>query len=110
MTNPDTAKTRAGLARDDLFTVVHDPFMTETAKLRRHRAAGDDLSGDRRLLPRYGTYYMQYGQRAVEPQGEAWSNLRLTQTLAARMGLTDPVFQMSPPEMLRNCSAMRAAR
>ena len=36
----------------------------------------------------YGTYYMQYGQPAVEPQAEAWSNHRLTQTLAARMGLT----------------------
>jgi anaerobic selenocysteine-containing dehydrogenase len=48
----------------------------------------------------YGTYYMQYGRRAVEPQAGAWSNLRLTQELAARMGLTDPVFRMSPQEIL----------
>ena len=34
----------------------------------------------------YGTYYMQYSHRAVPPQGEAWSNLKLAQALAARMG------------------------
>ena len=40
-------------------------------------------------------------RRAVPPQGEAWSNLKLAQELAARMGLTDPVFRMSQPEILR---------
>ncbi len=37
----------------------------------------------------------------MPPQGEAWSNLKLAQTLAERMGLTDPVFRMSQPEILR---------
>jgi anaerobic selenocysteine-containing dehydrogenase len=44
---------------------------------------------------------MQYSHRAVTPQGEAWSNLKLAQTLAERMDLTDPVFRMSEPEILR---------
>ena len=49
----------------------------------------------------YGTYYLQYSPRAVPPQGQAWSNLRLAQELARRMGLTDPVFRMAEREILR---------
>ena len=101
VTNPDTAGTRAGLARDDLFTVVHDPFMTETAKFADIVLPATTYLETEDFYRAYGTYYMQYGQRAVEPQGEAWSNHRLTQTLAARMGLTDPVFSMSAPELVR---------
>ena len=33
--------------------------------------------------------------------GEAWSNMRVTQALAARMGVEDAVFRMSEPELLR---------
>ena len=39
---PEQEKIAAGLARDDLFTVVSDHFVTDTARLRGHRAAGDD--------------------------------------------------------------------
>ncbi len=100
VTNPDTAGIRAGLAREDLFTVVHDPFMTETAKFADIVLPATTYLETDDFYRAYGTYYMQYGQRVVEPQGEAWSNHRLTQTLAARMGLTDKVFQMSPPELV----------
>jgi len=50
VTCPEVHKVQKGLAREDLFTVVHDPFMTDTAKYGRHRAAGRDLSRDRRSL------------------------------------------------------------
>jgi anaerobic selenocysteine-containing dehydrogenase len=101
VTNPDTAGIRAGLARDDLFTVVHDPFLSETAKFADIVLPATTYLETDDFYRSYGTYYMQYGRRAVEPQGEAWSNHRLTQTLARRMGLTDKVFQMSPPELVR---------
>jgi anaerobic selenocysteine-containing dehydrogenase len=100
VTNPDTVGTRAGLAREDLFTVVHDPFMTETAKFADIVLPATTYLETDDFFRSYGTYYMQYGRRAVEPQGQAWSNHRLTQTLAARLGLTDKVFQMSPPELV----------
>jgi anaerobic selenocysteine-containing dehydrogenase len=100
VTNPDTAGIRAGLARDDLFTVVHDPFLSETAKFADIVLPATTYLETDDFYRSYGTYYMQYGRRAVEPQGEAWSNHRLTQTLAARLGLTDKVFQMSPPELV----------
>lgn len=100
VTNPDTAKVRAALGREDLFTVVHDPFMTATAKYADIVLPAATYLETDDFYRSYGTYYMQYGQRAVEPVGQAWSNLRLTQTLASRLGLTDPVFTMTPPELL----------
>jgi anaerobic selenocysteine-containing dehydrogenase len=100
VTNPDTDGTRAGLAREDLFTVVHDPFMTETAKFADIVLPATTYLETDDFYRSYGTYYMQYGRRVVEPQGEAWSNHRLTQTIAARFGLTDKVFQLSPPELV----------
>jgi anaerobic selenocysteine-containing dehydrogenase len=101
VTNPGTAKIRAGLARADLFTVVHDPFMTATARYADIVLPATTYLETEDFYRSYGTYYMQYGQRVVAPVGEAWSNLRLTQTLAARMGLSDAVFSMSPPEILK---------
>ena len=101
VTNPDTAKIRAGLAREDLFTVVHDPFMTATARFADIVLPAATYLETEDFYRSYGTYYMQYGRRVVAPVGEAWSNLRLTQTLAAQMGLTDPVFSMTEPGILR---------
>jgi anaerobic selenocysteine-containing dehydrogenase len=100
VTNPDTAKTRAGLSREDLFTVVHDPFLSATARYADIVLPAATYLETDDFYRSYGTYYMQYGRRAVEPQAGAWSNLRLTQELAARMGVADPVFRMRPPEIL----------
>ena len=42
---PDQTKVKQGLAREDLFVCVHEQFMTETAKYRRHRFARHHVSG-----------------------------------------------------------------
>jgi len=101
VTNPDTSKIRAGLAREDLFAVLHDPFMTVTARFADIVLPATTYLETEDFYRSYGSYYMQYGHRVVAPLGEAWSNVRLTQALAARMGLTDPVFSMSQPDILR---------
>jgi len=100
VTCPDTARTRLGLAREDLFTVVHDPFLTVTARYADIVLPAATYLETEDFFRAYGTYYMQYSHRAVAPQGEAWSNLRLAQALAQRMGVADPVFRMSQREML----------
>ncbi len=101
VTCPDSAQTRRGLAREDLFTVVHDPFLTMTARYADIVLPAATYLETEDFFRAYGAYYMQYAPRAVQPQGEAWSNLKLAQELAARMGVTDPVFRMSEPELLR---------
>jgi anaerobic selenocysteine-containing dehydrogenase len=87
--------------RDDLFTVVHDPFLSATARYADIVLPAATYLETEDFYRAYGTYYMQYGRQAVEPQGQAWSNIRLTQTLAQRMGLTDAVFSMSQTDILK---------
>lgn len=101
VTCPNTIKTRQGLAREDLFTVVHDPFLTMTARYADIVLPAATYLETEDFFRAYGSYYMQYSHRAVPPQGEAWSNLKLAQELAGRMGVSDPVFRMSEPELLR---------
>ena len=100
VTCPDAGKVRRGLLREDLFTVVHDPFVSTTARYADIVLPAATYLETEDLYRAYGAYYMQYGRKAVEPQGEAWSNVKLAQALAARMGLTDPVFSQSQTEIL----------
>src|SRR5436190_1805070 len=100
VTCPDAGKVRQGLLREDLFTVVHDPFLSVTARYADIVLPAATYLESEDFYRAYGTYYLQYGRAAVAPQGEAWSNFRLAQELARRMGLADPVFRMSPSEAL----------
>ena len=90
VTCPDAGKVRRGLLRDDLFTVVHDPFLSATARYADIVLPATTYLETADFYRAYGTYWMQYGREAVPPQGEAWSNLRLAQELARRMGLDRP--------------------
>ena len=96
VTCPDAGKVRQGLRRDDLFTVVHDPFLSVTARYADIVLPAATYLETEDLYRAYGTYWMQYAPAAVPPQGEAWPNFRLAQELAGRLGLTDPVFRMTP--------------
>jgi anaerobic selenocysteine-containing dehydrogenase len=100
VTCPDAGAVRRGLARQDLFTVVHDPFMTVTARYADIVLPATTYLETEDFYRAYGTYWAQYGRAAVPPQGEAWSNFRLAQELAQRMGLNDPVLRMASDEVL----------
>lgn len=100
VTCPDTGKLRRGLKREDLYTVVHDPFLSATARYADIVLPAATYLETEDLFRAYGTYYLQYGHAAVAPQGAAWSNFRLAQELARRFGLDDPVFRMSEAEIL----------
>jgi anaerobic selenocysteine-containing dehydrogenase len=100
VTNPDAGAVREGLMRDDLFTVVHDPFMTATARYADIVLPATIYLETEDLYRAYGAYYLQYAPAAVAPQGEAWSNMRLAQELGHRMGLDLAVHRASPEEAL----------
>ncbi len=105
VTCPDAGKVRRGLARDDLFTVVHDPFLSVTARYADIVLPAATYLETEDLYRAYGTYYLQYAPAAVAPQGAAWSNFRLAQALAGRLGLDDRVFRLTPGEI---AAAMRS--
>jgi anaerobic selenocysteine-containing dehydrogenase len=96
VTNPDAGAVRRGLGRDDLFTVVHDPFMTDTGRYADIVLPAATYLETEDLYRAYGAYYLQYAPAAVPPQGEARSNFRLAQDLALRMGLDLPVYRATP--------------
>ncbi len=101
VTCPEVQKVRRGLAREDLFTVVHDPFMTDTARFADILLPAATYLETDDLYRAYGAYWMQWGRQAAAPQGEARSNFDVAQALAQRMGLTDEIFTLSPQEAAR---------
>ena len=101
VTCPDSVTTRRGLAREDLFTVVHDPFLSDTARYADIVLPAATYLESDDVVRSYGTYYMQFVRQVVPPQGEAWSNARLAQELGQRLGLQDPIFSMDTDGLLR---------
>jgi anaerobic selenocysteine-containing dehydrogenase len=101
VTCPEAGKVRRGLAREDLFTVVHDPFLSVTARYADIVLPAATYLDTEDLCCAYGTYYPQYAPAAVAPQSEASSNFRLVQALAQRLDLNDPVFLLPPAEIAR---------
>lgn len=100
VTNPDAGSVRQGLAREDLFTVVHDPFVTATARYADIVLPAATYLETEDVYRAYGAYYLQYAPATVAPQHEARSNMRLAQALAPRMGLNLPIYSATPAEGL----------
>ena len=101
VTCPEVHKVRKGLMREDLFTVVHDPFLSETARYADIVLPAATYLETDDLYRAYGAYWMQWGQKAAEPAGEARSNVDVAQALAQRMGLSDRIFTLAPQEAAR---------
>jgi anaerobic selenocysteine-containing dehydrogenase len=101
VTCPDSVTVRRGFAREDLFTIVHDPFLSDTARYADIVLPAATYLESEDVVRSYGSYYIQMVRQVVPPQGEAWSNGRLAQELAQRLGLKDPIFSMDTDGLLR---------
>ncbi|MBO0741231.1 MAG: molybdopterin-dependent oxidoreductase, partial [Hyphomicrobiaceae bacterium] len=77
VTNPDAGKLRRALAREDLFTVVHDPFLSVTARYADVVLPAATYLETEDFYRSYGSYYMQWGHRAVAPFAQSRSNLEV---------------------------------
>ena len=62
------------------------PFLTDTARYADLVLPATTYLETEDLFRAYGAYYVQFAPQAVPPQGEAWSNVRLAQELARRLG------------------------
>ena len=97
---PDSAKVLRGLERHDLFTVVHEVIMSETAlfaDLVLPSATSMEVTD---LYRSYGHYYLQMAHPVINPVGEARSTLSIFQDLAHRFGFKDPCFGQSEAEII----------
>ena len=89
-----------GLKRPDLFTVVHEQFLTDTTDYADIVLPATTFFENDDLQTAYGHYYLQKSDQAIEPVGECRSNVEVFRGLAARMGFEDECFQESIDDMI----------
>jgi len=104
---PDALKVRAGLLRDDLFTVVVEHFLTDTARHADVVLPSTTQLEHFDVLGAWGHQWITVNERAVEPVGEARSHGAIMRGLAARLDLDDPAYQATDEEIA--ASALPAA-
>ncbi|MEP7113561.1 MAG: molybdopterin-dependent oxidoreductase [Ilumatobacteraceae bacterium] len=90
----DQQKVLQGLAREDLFTVVHDQFVTDTARYADIVLPATTMLEHADLVGSWGFSYLSWNEAAIDPVGESRSNAEVTRLLAARLGFADEVFQL----------------
>ena len=100
VTLPNADAIRRGLGRDDLFTVVHEVFITDTARYAdivlpaaTHVEAND-------ITPSWGSMHLNWNQAAIAPLGESVSNSELFRRLAGAMGYTEAELFATDDELL----------
>jgi anaerobic selenocysteine-containing dehydrogenase len=96
---PNQAKTVAGLAREDLFTVVSEQYLTDTADYADIVLPATTQLEQFDIMFSWGHLYMSLNQPAIEPLGEAVSNVEQFRRLTKRMGLEDDWYCLSDEEM-----------
>jgi anaerobic selenocysteine-containing dehydrogenase len=97
---PDQGRVLDGLRREDLFTVVIEQFMTDTARYADVVLPATTQLEHVDALFSWGHHYVTFNARAITPRGEAKPNTEIFRLLAARMGLDDPCFRETDEEML----------
>ncbi len=97
---PEQGLTRAGFARDDLFTVVHEQFMTDTARMA-------DIVLPATMFLEHNDYYRRgghtrvlYGPQVVEAPGECRSNFEVVNDLLRRLGADHASMHLTDRQMV----------
>jgi anaerobic selenocysteine-containing dehydrogenase len=96
------------MERADLFTVVHELFFTDTTDYADYILPATTFLEHTDIQGAYGHYFVQLSQQAIEPPGEARSNVWLFGQLARRMGFEEECFRDTPEEMIRQALAIGA--
>jgi anaerobic selenocysteine-containing dehydrogenase len=98
---PHQTKVRRGLARDDLFTVVVEHFLTDTARYADVVLPATMQIEHRDLLIAYGHLYLAWNEPAVPPPGECLPATEIFRRLARKMGLAAEALYDSDETMAR---------
>jgi anaerobic selenocysteine-containing dehydrogenase len=98
---PQSRKVVEGFARDDLFTVVLEHFMTDTADHADYVLPATTQLEHLDLHTSYGHTYALINEPAMAPLGESKPNTQIFRELAARLGFTDACFADSDEQLAR---------
>ncbi len=108
VTVPNQNQVLRGLQREDLFTVVLEQVMTDTAAFADIVLPATTFLEHRELSKSYGAYALQLAEPVVEPSGEAKANAQVFQLLGRAMGWNDGLFAEDHESLLsRAVSAVR---
>ena len=99
-TVPDQNGVIRGFMRNDLFTVVSEQVMTDTARYADIVLPATTFLEHRELKLAYGNYVVGATQPVIEPRGEARTNPAVFRALGRAMGFTDDAFGWSEDETL----------
>ena len=97
---PNSSLIIDGMMRDDLFTVVHELFMTDTAQFADIVLPATTQLEQMDINKGYGHRFLQFNHQAIEPLGEARSNWDVMTALAAAMGYHDAWLSSSDDAIL----------
>jgi anaerobic selenocysteine-containing dehydrogenase len=94
-----------GLAREDLFTVVHEQHLTDTTDWADIVLPATTSMEHVDLYKSYGHMYLQLARPVIPPAGESRSNWQVVRLLARAMGLGDPHFDKDEATLVREVLA-----
>jgi anaerobic selenocysteine-containing dehydrogenase len=97
---PQSALVAEGLRREDLFVVVHELFMTDTALFADIILPGASFLEMTDIYRAYGHNYLRLARPVIPPVGQSRSNLAIFQELARRMGYRDTVFGLGEEALI----------
>ena len=98
--HPDQNTMRRGLAREDIFTVVVDIALTDSAAYADVVLPAASHFEHDELFCAYGQQYLQRSEPVIEPVGDALPNTEIFRRLARRFGFNDPIFRASDAELM----------
>src|SRR5438093_5288135 len=94
--SPNAGKIVEGLRRADLFTVVHELFLTDTADYADLVLPATSQLEQPDLHKSYGHSFLTYNAQAIAPLGECKSNWEVMGLLARALGFSEPWLHQSP--------------
>src|SRR5262249_52117849 len=100
VSTPNTGRIVRGMSREDLFTVVHDLFLTDTARYADIVLPATSQLEQTDFHEAYGHNLLQYNAPAIEPLGQAKSNWDVMRLLAAAMGYQEPWLRQTTDEVI----------
>ncbi|EIW17939.1 MULTISPECIES: molybdopterin-dependent oxidoreductase [Pelosinus] len=98
---PDQNAVVKGLLREELFMIVHERFMTDTARYADLVLPATSSLEHSDIYRSYGHYCVQRAYPVIPPVGEAKSNWDVFRLLASAMGFEESFFEQTTDEIIQ---------
>jgi anaerobic selenocysteine-containing dehydrogenase len=107
---PDSGKVVRGFAREDLFTVVHDSFLTDTCDYADIVLPATTQLEQTDIHTAYGHLYFMANNAAIAPLGESLPNSEVFRRMARKMNFVDECLYDSDEDLCRQTLALAGPR